>query len=103
MSQPEQQSRPIIERLLPRLSIRFFVALIGVCALVMYTLRSAIVSDQLWAKCAALVMLTAIGCFIAYVGLFLLANLFSVVVGAVSELPVVAQRDDSERAKGEAK
>ena len=62
---------------MPQTSIRFFMALIAASALVMYAYRAAFVGDQFWAKIAALLISTAIGCFVVYAVLFLVANLFT--------------------------
>ncbi len=102
-NQGTEPTRPIVERLLPQTSIRFFVFLIGVSALVMYTFRSAIVADQFWAKCASVVIATAIGCFIAYLLLFLLANLFSLATSVIFPSPSrsTSGEDSDTRADGE--
>jgi hypothetical protein len=80
------ESKPVAQRWLPQTSLRFFVGLIAVCALGMYIFRSAIVGDQLWAKCAAAVLATGIGCFVAYLLLFLLADLFSTAASPLAAL-----------------
>lgn len=77
MPSPDTQSKPLRERLLPQTSIRFFLVLIGASAVVMYTFRAAVVDDRFWAKILALLIATASGCFFAYAGLFLLANLLT--------------------------
>ncbi len=83
MSNQETQSKPLTERLLPQTSIRFFGFMIAVSAVVMYTFRAAIVADQFWAKCAAPVIATILGCFVGYFVLFVVANCFSVIVEVV--------------------
>ena len=50
---------------------------IGISALVMYTFRAAFVGDAFWAKIVSLLIVTSGGCFIAYAGLFFVANLFT--------------------------
>lgn len=80
------------ERLLPQASIRFFMILIGVCAFGMYTLRTAIVQDQLWAKIASLVIATIIGCYVVYAILFFLANVFTATTAPLAK-SVGAQPD----------
>lgn len=77
MSSPSTESKPLRERLMPQTSIRFFMFLIGVSALVMYTFRAALVTDQFWAKIGSLLIATVLGCFITYAALFFVANLFS--------------------------
>jgi hypothetical protein len=72
--------------LLPQTSLRFFVGLITVCAVGMFTFRAAIAGDQLWAKCVSVVIATGVGCFLAYSLLFLLADLFSTAVSPLTEL-----------------
>ena len=80
---PETESSPLPERWLPQTSIRFLIILIGLCALVMYTFRAAIVDDQVWAKIGSLVIATALACLVAYGGLFVVALLFSTAAGVV--------------------
>jgi hypothetical protein len=77
MSASPTESEPTVERLLPQTSIRFFAALIGISAVAMFVVRAAVVGDQLWAKCLSVVMATAVGCFIAYALMFLIASVFS--------------------------
>ena len=86
MSSDPSASKPVTQRWLPQTSLRFFVGLIAACALGMYTFRAAIVGDQLWAKCAAVVLATGIGCFVAYLLLFLLASLFSTAAAPLAAL-----------------
>ncbi len=80
------ESKPVAQRLLPQTSLRFFVGLIAVCAGGMFTFRAAIEGNQLWAKCASVVIATGVGCFIAYSLLFLLADLFSTAASPLTEL-----------------
>jgi hypothetical protein len=77
LTSPSTQSKPLRERLLPQASIRFFMYLIGVSALVMYTFRAAFVGDAFWAKIVSLLIVTCGGCFFAYATLFFLASLFT--------------------------
>ncbi len=77
MNLPSTESKPLRERLIPQTSIRFFLLLIGSSALVMYVYRAAIVGDAFWAKIASLLITIVGGCFLAYAGFFLVANLFS--------------------------
>lgn len=77
MSFPSTESKPLRERLLPQTSIRFFLALIGLSALVMVTFRAAFISGQMWAQIVSLLVVTIIGSFLAYAVLFFLANLFT--------------------------
>ncbi len=77
MNLPSTESKPLRERLIPQTSIRFFLLLIGSSALVMYVYRAAIVGDAVWAKIAALLITIVGGCFLAYAGFFIVANLFS--------------------------
>lgn len=88
---PEQ----LTERFLPQTSIRFLVVVIGFCALGMYTFRAAIVGDQLWAKCASLVIATVIVSFLFYFMVFLVASLFSATTEAIVELPSQLDRGES--------
>ena len=74
---PSTESKPLRERLLPQTSIRFFMFLIAVSAVAMYTFRAALVTGQFWAKIGSLLITTAGGCFIVYAALFFVANLFS--------------------------
>ena len=80
------ESKLVAQRLLPQTSLRFLVGLITVCAGGMFTFRAAIVGNQLWAQCAAVVIATGVGCFIAYALLFLLADLFSTAASPLTEL-----------------
>lgn len=77
MTLPSTESKPLRERLLPQTSIRFYMFLIGVSAVAMYTFRAAFVTDQFWAKIGSLLIATAGGCFLVYAALFFVANLFS--------------------------
>ena len=77
MNSPSTESKPLRERLIPQTSIRFFLVLIGASAVVMYIYRAAFVGDAFWAKIASLLITIAGGCFLAYAGCFLVANLFS--------------------------
>ncbi|MCG8652607.1 MAG: hypothetical protein MI861_22395, partial [Pirellulales bacterium] len=61
----------------------------------MMTLRSAFVSDAFWAKCASLVLGTALGCFVTYVVLFLVAHLFASLLSVLFGLPTEVRRDSS--------
>jgi hypothetical protein len=80
--------QPVRERWLPQTSIRFFVALIGISALVMYIFRAALMDDVLWAKCASLVIMTAIGCFFSYALLFLITLPFASAAATIAEVPL---------------
>jgi hypothetical protein len=64
---------PLDERLFPQLSLRFFLGLIAFSAVVLWTLRAALIDGQFWAQCAAVVLATIGGCFIVYAIFFLLA------------------------------
>lgn len=86
MTTDPSESKPVTQRWLPQTSLRFYVGLIAVCAVGMYTFRAAIVGDQLWAKCTAVVLATGIGCFVAYLLLFLLADLFSTAASPLASL-----------------
>ena len=91
VQEPEATAgQPVKERLLPQTSIRFFVFLIAVSALVMYTFRAALVGDELWAKCASAVIMTAIGCFLSYIVLFLIALPFASAASALAHSPHAA-------------
>lgn len=83
-----EQPKPLTERWLPQTSIRFFAAMIGVSALVMYTFRAAVVGEHLWAKCASTIIAIMIGSFIAYTMVFLVANIFSLATEAIVEAPL---------------
>jgi hypothetical protein len=86
---------------LPQTSIRFYGFLIAVCAAAMVTFRAAVVSGDLWAKIATLLIATTIGCFIAYAALFLVAYLFSNATGllwrSLSQRPAGDSRSLSDR------
>lgn len=77
MNSSSTESEPLRQQLMPQTSIRFFLLLIGTSALVMLVFRAAIVGAALWAKIAALLITVAGSCFLAYAGVFLVANLFS--------------------------
>ncbi len=68
--------------------------LIGVSALVMYTFRAAFVGNQLWAKIGSLLIATAVGCFVVYAALFLVANVF-----ATATAPLRRVREASQAVK----
>ena len=71
------ESKPIRERLLPQTSIRFFLLLIGGCAVLMYIFRAATVGDAFWAKIVSLLITIVILSFVVYLCVFLVANLFT--------------------------
>lgn len=73
----EPDSKPLREKLLPQASLRFFLVLIGISALVMVTFRFALVDGVLWAKVVALLFTIVTASFAAYTVLFLLAGLFT--------------------------
>ena len=83
MTQSGIEPKPLVERSLPQASIRFFILLIALSAIVMLTFRAAIVGGHLWAKIGSLLIATSIGCFLAYTGLFLVAFLFSTATSAL--------------------
>lgn len=93
MNQPSTESQLVRERLMPQVSIRFFIFLIGLSAVAMYTFRAAVVANQVWAKIASLMMVTIIGCFTAYAFLFLVANLFNVTTMPLRDAMGGAQGD----------
>ncbi len=93
MNSPSTDSQLVRERLMPQFSIRFFIFLIGVSAVVMYTLRAAVVTNHSWAKIVSLMMATTIGCFLAYAFLFLVANLFNVTTMPIRDAIAAAQGD----------
>ena len=70
-------SKPLKERLLPQTSIRFFLFLTAMCAAVMVLFRAASDREAFWTKIFALLIVTTTASFVAYVILFLIANLFS--------------------------
>lgn len=70
-------SKPLKEKLLPKTSIRFFLALTAVCAAGMVLFRAASDRQAFWTKILSLLIMTTIGCFVVYLILFLVANLFS--------------------------
>ena len=75
----EDSPQTLHQRLMPQASIQFLIALSGVCAVIMWLVRTMLVADSFWAKCVGAVLLTIIGCFVLYAALFLLAHLFTVV------------------------
>ncbi len=76
MIDPSTESQPLPEKLLPRTSIRFFLMLIGVSALVMLVFRSASGGSS-WARIVSLLITNVGACFMVYAILFLIANLLS--------------------------
>ncbi|MEX0825016.1 MAG: hypothetical protein WD119_02565 [Pirellulaceae bacterium] len=92
---------PLDERLFPQLSLRFFLALIAFSAVVLWTLRAALVDGQFWAKCVAVVLATIGGCFIVYAVFFLLALLlatisFPMIREVIPEREVVSSRSSTD-------
>ena len=87
-------SQPLRERLMPQTSIRFFLILISVCALVMLIFQSA-VTDAGWPRIAALLIATIGGCFVAYAGLFLIGNLFSFTTAPIADAFEVADQSNA--------
>ena len=78
------ESKRIHERLIPQASIRFFLLLIALSALVMLVFRSAAGGSNL-ARIASLLLSTVAGCFIAYAVSFLIGNLFSATVAPLAD------------------
>lgn len=70
---------PLEERLFPQLSLRFFLGLIAFSAVVLWTLRAALIDGHFWAKCAVVVLATIGGCFFLYASFFLLALFLAMV------------------------
>lgn len=105
MTQQGDELTPLRQRWLPQTSIRFFIALIALCAIGMYTFRAAIIGGQQWAKIASLLIATSLGCFFVYAGLFFVAYLFSTATSltwnAVSWRPRSAEDRASHRGSGE--
>jgi len=63
--------------------LRSLIALIAASAVTMWVFRAMLVGDFFWAKCIGVALVTVFGCFIAYAGLFLLAQLFAVVTSPI--------------------
>lgn len=76
MIDPNTESQPLPEKLLPQTSIRFFLMLIGASALVMLVFRSASGGSS-WARIVSLLITNVGACFMVYAILFLIANLLS--------------------------
>ncbi len=95
MNLPSTESKPLRERLIPQTSIRFYLLLIGASAVVMYIYRAAFVNGAFWAKIASLLITITGGCFLAYAGCFLVANLFSATTSPLLNSLSSASESDS--------
>jgi len=89
MSDPETtdastESKRLREKLMPQTSIRFFLLLIAVSAVVMLVFRSAAGGAGL-ARIVTLLISTSAGCFIAYAVSFLVGNLFSATAAPLAD------------------
>ncbi|MDV6028686.1 hypothetical protein [Stieleria sp.] len=65
------------EPFLPKISLRWLIGLVTVCAVAMGVVQQAITTGQLWAVLTTVLIATLTLPFLMYVGSFSLASLFS--------------------------
>ena len=70
------------EPFLPKISLRWLIGLVTVCAVAMGVVQQAITTGQLWAVLATVLIAALALPFLMYVGSFSLASLFSTIGSA---------------------
>ena len=77
MESNETESQPLKEKLLPQVSIKFFFALMTVCALLIVLFQASADNAAFWTKISVLLLSTVLVSFVGYALMFFLANLMA--------------------------
>jgi cell division protein FtsW (lipid II flippase) len=73
----ETESQPLKEKLLPQVSIKFLFALMTLCALLIVLFQASASNAAFWTKIGVMLFSTALGSFVLYAMMFVLANLIA--------------------------
>ena len=101
MKNDSEGQQVLVERSLPRVSIRLAMLLITASAIVMWMIRGAMAGNWFWAQCLTVVLIAMGACFAAYAFLFALASLFASLTGAILSVGGNNPGDDSDQERGE--